>query len=651
MVYLPPENFDIQALDANRARPVEILYNGSGIHKITGPVPLIDITKSANRNSAGAIESYTTKIDINGKIVRTGIDGDVLPGGSGIGPVLSGINALKNFFDEAGDFGVLQVICGVSNVIYEATGVRILDLSFNQSDDNWIFTSDFNLSMEHYESSKANNNHFVQNTNDSWTIEPVEDYTYSYFVSQKLTQKQETHNPFLLPNPATSDSPQPQTFAGTSENVSNDDSLSFVNIPQYRISRRVSAVGLPSGTGNAAAHSAYFNAKKWVEERLSTAFDSQVIGSGFANFNYNLTNNTRNIDLYNHLRNINFSVSDGSYEVNDTWLAMPTGIPYIEDYSIESSTDDRFIKTVRVQGQIKGLSISPIAAMSGDPLYNVPDNSGRIALSGSLLSRAGAITNYQNLDKTINSNNFTSNNQDINSEKYNNALNGWLKDIKPYLYKRASFALNSSDRNRDYVNKQNPREPVGNPIYSYEPLLNPNPVSTTEGLDPRKGTISYSVEFTNKLTLISGVIAENISISDTGPSDVFGESFIIGRRLGPILQSLNAKTSTRKDVSIEVTVLPPSSINGMLIQKADCPLYTGGSIYQQIETIIEAFRPFGEQTSEFFGNMRNDTRTRQPGQVFVTSDNHNWSPAEGRYSRSVSWTYQQCDNSKSYLDH
>ena len=71
MVYFQPQNFINQALPANRSRPVEVLYNGSGIHLITGPVPLVDISKSANRNSAGAIESYTVKIDIDGKIVRT----------------------------------------------------------------------------------------------------------------------------------------------------------------------------------------------------------------------------------------------------------------------------------------------------------------------------------------------------------------------------------------------------------------------------------------------------------------------------------------------------------------------------------------------------------------------------------------------------
>ena len=368
-----------------------------------------------------------------------------------------------------------------------------------------------------------------------------------------------------------------------------------------------------------------------------------------ANFNYTEeTEETRGVELYNHLRNTNFSVSDATYEVNDTWIAMPTGISYVEDYSIDCSTDDRFIKTVRIQGQIRGLSVSNIPTMSGEASRQIIDNSGRINTSGSMLGLSQDLdTKYQIPDNRLLNNHISKNNTTIYPNKYQNAASGWLNDIKPYLYRRACFATNSSDRNRHYVDKVRPNLLVGNPIYSYEPLLNINPVSTTEGLDPRKGTISYSVEYNNKLTLITGIITENINISDTGPTDVFGESFIIGRRLGPILQSLNAKTSTRKDISIDVTVLPPSSIEGMIMTQKDCPLYTGGSIYHQIQTIIEGFKPFGQRI-EAFGNIY---RPQQPGQVYVSQDNQNWSPAEGRYSRNVSWVYQQCDNSKNYLDH
>lgn len=660
MVYFQPQSIEAsfanQALASDRRRPVEIFYNGTGLHQIAGPVPVIDFSTSANRSSAGNIESYTTKVTIDGKIVRTGIDGDILQNGTGIGPVLSGIEEFKNFFGkDSQDFGTLEVKCGVTTTIFKASPVKFLDISFNKSDDNWVYTADYSINMEYEEPAPGNKNFPAKNTNDSWTIEPLEDYIFTEYLL-KSNQKSEIHNPQLLPQAATEDSPVPGVYGGSGP-VGNSE-VKITNIPQYRISRRVSAVGIPTGSGNFVGNSCYQNAKLWVEDRLFNTFRNDSLGydventgiaiSGLPYFSFADFSQgpNRSIHLYNHLRTHNFSVTDGTYEVNDTWLAMPSGISYIEDYSIESSTDDRFIKTVRVQGQIRGLSMHNFAAQSGDSLYNPPNQSGMVHVSGGLYERSSNMTTSYNVPDLNYSN--SSKIKNIENSKYQNALSGWLYDIKPYVYRRASIAVNSSDRDRDYINKTNPLAKPGNPFYSKESLLNINPTSTTEGFDPRKGTISYSVEYTNKLTLITGVISENISINETGPTDVFGESFIIGRRLGPIIQSLNSKTSTRKDVSIDITVLPPSSIQGILMTSKECPLYISGSLYKQIDTVIEALRPFGAHDASMFGNTM---RPRQPGQAFVSQDNHSWNPAEGRYSRNVSWTYQQCQNYKNYLDH
>ena len=703
MVYFHPQNLDNQQFESQgiweatprpTGRPVEVLYNGSGLHLIAGPVPVIDISRSINRNSAGVAESYTTKIDIAGKIVRTGVDriqlsseengelvvdpdtGKVIVNNSGftpgIGPVLQGIKEMQDLFSPSRsdqnaanqgsiqDLGVLEVRCsstaGQIDSLFLASGVKVLDLSFSKSDDNWTFTADYNISLEYSEPSIFNNGHYVRDTSDSWTVEPIEDYSYQEFYTN-VSQRSEHHNPRLLPEAATQNTRVPRFYVG--QDSIGDMPISFINMPQYRITRKVSAIGLPSGTGSYAGNTAYLNARAWVLERLGTAFDPSFPqqGSGFVSFNYNNGAIPRGVELYNHVRNTSFSMTDGTYEVNDTWLAMPTGMAYTEDYTIESSTDDRFVKTVRVQGQIKGLSITKIKAQSGDPFYEIIDASGLINLSGSMdnMSDGNLRTQYQLLDNTINNspNYLSKTTQIYNSSKYENAVSGWINDIKPYIYRRACLATNSPDRKDDYIDpnlittQQNKTTLPKNPIYCKERVLNPNPISTTEGLDPRKGTISYSMEFSNKLSLITGVITENISINDTGPTDVIGEAFIIGRRLGPILQSLNAKTSTRKDISIEITVLPPSSINGMMMTSQQCPLYTGGSIYHQIQTIVEGFKPFGAR-QEAFGSL---TRNAIPGQVYVSQDNQNWNPAEGRYSRNVSWVYQQCNNSKNYLDH
>jgi hypothetical protein len=645
MVYFHPQNPDSFSISSvSNSRPVEVLYNGTGLHTIAGPVPFVDISHSVIRNGAGEVEGHSTRIDITGKIVKTGADGGpTLVSGSGIGPVISGINTLRDLFSKT-NFGVLEIKCGVTSTLFAATGVKVLDMSFNKSENNWLYTADYAVNLEYYQPSGLTAGFYVQSTSDSWSIEPLEDATISNF-NQSVSSKGEIYNPKLLPSAPSQSSPVPGSFNGAG-NIGNG-TLSIYNIPQYRISHRVSAVGIPSGTGAVISSSAYLEAKRWVENRLSTAFYQASPMSGLGHFLNNQSPQVSSFNgtfLYNHLRNTSFSVSDGNYEINDTWLAMPSGVNYLEDYSIDASTDDKFIKTVRVQGQIRGLNITPFNIMSGSPTSMVPNSTGLIKLSDNTGLLSSTASPHQVPDVLTS----TSTVANIEPNKYQNALSGWISDIKPYLYRRACLVINSSDRTESYVDSTSPGSFAKNPLYTRENLLNTNPTSTTEGHDPRKGTISYSVEYNNRLNLISGVLSENISINDTGPADVFGESFIIGRRLGPIIQSLNAKTSSRKDVSVDVTVVPPSSIAGLLITNTNCPLYTGGRIYGQINELLTGLAPFGSRPTSIFGNIQ---RGSAAGQVFISQDNQSWNPTDGRYSRNVSWVYQQCNNSTSYLDH
>jgi hypothetical protein len=209
--------------------------------------------------------------------------------------------------------------------------------------------------------------------------------------------------------------------------------------------------------------------------------------------------------------------------------------------------------------------------------------------------------------------------------------------------------MQSFDRNQEYV----PyvyfvQPPLHNPTYSYERLLNVIPVSTTETHDPKKGSIKYSYAFSNNLQLFSGALSENITINHTGPVDVFNQAFVLGRRLGPAIQSLGAKTSSRKRVSIELTVPAPFDINACFLNSSGCPLYTGGITFGQIEELLNGLKPFGARSASMFGTMR----SVQPGQVWVKEDSINWNPAMGNFSRSVEWVYQYCNNnlSRSNLD-
>ena len=683
---IEPTDFNImEAPITGRTRAVEIIYNGSGIHRITGPVPLMTINKTFERNGIGTIEVIKNAISLTGKIMRNGAesDNDIDPPGTGLASVLGAISNLERLF-KSQDFGNLDIKCAgataplPSPYILSMSGVRLVSFSTAPTSDNWTFTADYTIELEHYSAVNNPGDPLIHGTSDTWSIEPVEDYIYTSFNTD-VTTKPEYDNPKLLPKPATVGNTVPATYMGGGGGPP-PISLSTYNIPQFKISRKLSAVGIPnaasmgylapnttrtpaiSGLGNRA----YLEAKRWVESRLDTGFLGVINNSaagGYVNSGLGYITNSRtttsplsifdHTHLYNHLRTVNFSITEGTYEVNETWLAMPTGIGYTEDYTIESSTDDKHIKTVRVQGSIKGLSLVSMAVLTGDPIYMNPSNDGKINLSGSI-EQFPAPNNFDKPPKILDNTTSNSTYTTLYSNKYNNANSGWIHDIKPYLYRRAHLVMNSIDRTKNYINIATPTKFPSNPIYCNESLLNIIPISTSEGHDPKKGTISYNCEYSNKFNMISGTISESITISETNPVDVISESFVLGRRLGPVLQSLGARTSSKKSVNIEVTVQPPSSIQGFLMTSVECPVYTGGPVFGVIDMLIEGLKPYGDRGNNIwmFGNLdqRTGPKNGNQGQVFVTENNISWNPTEGRFSRSVGWVYQPCNNNRPNLD-
>jgi hypothetical protein len=626
---------------------------------------MLNLSTTYNRSEAGILFSTTTKMTLDGKILRVN-DTNVTPTGTGIAAILGASQKMIEVFGAT--TGTFQIKCS-NDLIFEACGVRVNSFDLNKTNDNWVFSADYRVELEY--NRPAISGHLIKNGSDSWSLEPMEEYIYAS-LPKTIRQKPEYSNPNLRPKEPTIDNQVPiLDNNGTSQGDPRDFSLNFINIPQFKLSRKISAEGIFGGTGLchtttpasnfpnseiAKDYSAYLNAKNWVAARLAEPFGGvygvgpsgagPTFSSGAIHTIADLEGN--NLFLYNHLRTTNFDSIVGRYEVNETWLAMPTGIRYVEDYSIESSTDERFLRTVRVQGTVKGLMIAQLPIMSGASGV-IPNESGIIDIRYSMNNGTSGTTVLNIIDLSGLGDKTLSRDNNFYNTKYENALSGWINDIKPYLYRRASFPINlenSSESYADYL--VDPNKPPNNPIYCLQRLLNIIPISTTEGHDPRKGTISYTYEFNDKFRFLSGVLSESLTINQTGPVDVINEAFVLGRRLGPVLQSLGAKTSAKKDVIFEVIVFPPSSVNGFFLTEPECPLFTGGTIYSGIKDIIEGLKPFGDRSTEMFGSIL--ARENEEGQVYVSQDNYSWNPMEGRYSRTIGWIYQTCNLSKSYLD-
>jgi hypothetical protein len=324
---------------------------------------------------------------------------------------------------------------------------------------------------------------------------------------------------------------------------------------------------------------------------------------------------------------------------------MPVKIGYTEDYTVSMSTEEAHIKNVKIQGQIKGLvkANNPLTSGLSGVIPSYRDTS--IRLNDLMMAKPETSGLSYTIPDARNGNtaDVTSVNTSLQDTKYLNAEAAWINDIKPYLFRRANLIMHSVDRNASYINNNSTDSRAQNPIYSYERPLNSNPVSSSETHDPRKGIINYSYEFSNKFKYFDQTLSENITITDSHPTDVINEAFVLGRRLGPVLQDLGTSTSAKKEINLEIMVPPPTSIKGFFMSHPDCPLYIGGTLFSSIRTLLDQLKPYGDRPTNVFGaNGQRTPVTNDSGNLYVSSDTHSWEPTEGIYRRSVGWTYQHC---------
>lgn len=623
---------------------VKVSLFDEDIALITGPTPFVDISKSYNAEDNIPM-SISTTINLTGKIVTTGL--------SSITDKIKSLEALV----RKCSLGNFYIEC--DNVkLYQSSGVSVRQFQVDKSDNNWVRFADYTITLDSREVFQSGSDP-VENKSESWTIEQIEDAQYVE-RNVNVASGPEYLAPNMLPTePNITRSVPGQAFInGTSTDGTVPHPLQMKQTPQYRITRRLSAKGLPippSNTNSTCVNNIeginaikLLNAKNWVENQSAKSFGTNPNGT----INVLATNGASgNTFLYNHIRSVSADAYNGTYEITDNWIAMPTGIGHTEKYTIECGTTDNFTKTVRVVGNINGLALHKPSHMATSGNHYLQPNSNNNG-SGLILSLTSGQSNPNDTQPgsqrelaSVDGTNST--NTNIENDKYTNAYNAWEKEIKPYLYRRACLGINTGTRANRPNLVQDPQKGIS-PTYYGERALSNIPVSTSEGHDPLNGTISYTYEFNNKYKVFPGVISENINITHDAPADNISETQIIGRYLGPLLQAIG-RTNARKTITVDVVIQPPVDDAGMLENYSTCPVGINTILRRQISELIEGNKPFSYRNAIIFGT--NAARTNIPGTVFVQSDQETWNPTEGRFSRTVTWVYQQCLTNINYMDH
>lgn len=447
------------------------------------PAPMIAISKEYVRDGAGKVIGMTQNISLEGTIF------DAV--NSGIDHLVSKESDLRSAFTST--TGCLLSINACSNLSFDNCVVS--KYSANKSADNWTKTIDYNIDIISYGNGIdfdeiCDSKFRVSSIEDSWNIETIEEnsFTDSTIFLSRLGFK--------------SDIPTSTIF------------------PLYRITRTVGAVGI--GVCN---KSAVEEASKWVN---CTINDRGIKSNSIAN----------GLNIFNSSKSISASEIEGSYKTTYNWLASASTANYIETFNIETSIDSSLLRTVTIQGNIKGLE-------------KVDNNFNNTTLYPTDMKDniSGVIKFPTKISTTINN-------------KYENAQKAY-DTIKFSMYNRADSARKTD-----------------------EPQLHTIPVSISEGWNPVEGSISYNYQYNNRPpNFIPNSISETFTVVHQDPIEEFSKIFVIGRKMGPIIRKIGTYSIGSKRAMFEA-ILPRTSN----IQQTPFP----ASVYSAIEALIDSQSPSSE---------------------------------------------------------
>ena len=554
---------------------------------------------------------------------------------------------------------------------------KVESYNANETGNNWTNTIDYEVELTSNEAVSLflndNSTYLLQSVSDNITIEPVEEtnlfntsdpiigtvFGHNHFVS--IAVNFQVNNTVNYPVHATRYKVSRTIEAVGKHSFNENSNFGFENDGPYLTSADGYNDVLGSNTRiprmNPKANdlgSAFRNARQYVMDRL---------------YHYPTPFFLDDWTVVNRIRSINSSETNGSFSITETSLAVDprTHPPWADDWSAEVTTDSTMLTTVRINGTIKGFETMEPNVRFDTPLqYDAQPVAGiRNELKNlePLVAKPGPHTNELYLtDKfpIINGDSSVIGQNILKVGKYQNALRGlhWLKAHldNPGAEGGGGNVYHSPIVNRARMffwrNQSLPNEPtfIHNPLkYLNHPgtiaerkasanlfpsqwnfggqinaIFNPIPLNVTESHRSHAGEIDYSIEFNNRpINIIPGSISETLSINDNFPSQQIAEIFVLGRRMGPVIQDLGTTTAATREVSFEIVLPRPTQIAARFI----FPQYQ----YQAAIDVVEQLNPkymFGVNP---FAIVKS----------YVKSDTQNYNPLEGRISIQKSWMWQR----------
>jgi len=342
------------------------------------PVPILSLQKELVKEDDGTIIGTTFQGTLDGVVTP-------VPGEAGIVNVDTLADELRDAFAIEGK--KFEIACGSSIILRSYP--RVNGITFEPTNDNWVYTMAFEITLEWDEDDNAEDSSlyteypYLRSANEDWSLEFIEDKN---------------------------------KFSWTANGTYEQSPL------QLRVTHNVSAVGkrhFRSGVAEAETGTQYVNLEKeawqqaqdFVKNRvgwspIDTDDFTEIYGTGMLG-GHNVINLTMSSFVpYNHMRTKTINEAGGEFSINETWLVMETGTgiqPGItEDFTatIQTSVEDG-LSQVNLEGTIQGLEDRSYGTGEGDFTISTTkyDNAetGWSAISGQLYNRAKHVADTESV--------------------------------------------------------------------------------------------------------------------------------------------------------------------------------------------------------------------------------------------------------------
>ena len=272
-------------------------------------VPVLRIQETHNRTGAGKLFSRTARGTLTGHLLA--FNGDCP---ASFSKVVTLEEELREQIVSCSGCPIFEVYCEEELVI--STHARVLNVSIDTSSDNWVLTAPYTIELEWDipPSGEPDCDSCLRQISENWSIEQLD----------------------------------PRQYHVTFESGCDNQSAEY-----YKITHSLSAQA-NNCCINDTEESGWLIAKDWVIAHASGGVDEYALIE-FSGLNEKLT---QSMEFYEHIRSYNYSPLDGSFGLEESWVAIAgfSGGYFQEEFEITEKFErqNRFREFV-VSGSIKGL--------------------------------------------------------------------------------------------------------------------------------------------------------------------------------------------------------------------------------------------------------------------------------------------------------